>query len=151
MIYMSKFWLSLKAVVRIGLVVIISTLGLTGCRGGQKSVEMGPVETVEAFCKAVSMGQWDDAEALCDSQSMKEYIESQKQIRAQFEKEDEDAMKVVRSIMENTTVTVDDMHKADDKRVVTYTLETDGLSKTKKATLRKEEGAWRVEAITEAE
>ena len=148
---MSKFWLSIKAVVRFGLMVVVSTLGLTGCRGGQKSVEMGPVETVEAFCKAVSMGQWDDAEALCDSLSMKEYIESQKQIRAQFEKEDEDAMKVVRSIMENTTVTVDDMHKADDKRVVTYTLETNGLSKTKKATLRKEEGAWRVEAITEAE
>lgn len=136
---------------RFGLMVVVSTLGLTGCRGVQKSVEMGPVETMEAFCKAVSMGQWDDAEALCDSLSMKEYIESQKQIRAQFEKEDEDAMKVVRSIMENTTVTVDDMHKADDKRVVTYTLETDGLSKTKKATLRKEEGAWRVEAITEAE
>ena len=125
-------------------------VGLFGCRGGQKSVEMGPVETVEAFCKAVSMGQWDDAEALCDSLSMKEYIESQKQIRAQFEKEDEDAMKVVRSIMENTTVTVDDMHKADDKRVVTYTLETDGLSKTKKATLKKEEGEWRVVSITEA-
>jgi hypothetical protein len=39
---------------------------------------------------------------------------------------------------------------ADDRRIVTYTLETDGLSKTKKAILRKEEGAWRVEAITEA-
>lgn len=151
MIFISNFGLRLNAAVRFGLVVVVSTFALTGCRGGQKSVEMGPVETVEAFCKAVSMGQWDDAEALCDSLSMKEYIESQKQIRAQFEKEDEDAMKVVRSIMENTTVTVDDMHKADDKRVVTYTLETDGLSKTNKATLRKEEGAWRVESITEAE
>ena len=137
MIYMSKFWLRLNAAVRFGLMVVVSTFALTGCWGGQKSVEMGPVEVTEAFCKAVSTGQWNEAEALCDSLSMKEYIESQKQIWASLEKEDEDAMKVVRSIMENTTVTVDGMQKADDRRIVTYTLENDGLSKTKKAILRK--------------
>ena len=131
--------------------VVAAMVCLVGCWGGQKSAEMGPVETVEAFCKAVSAGQWDEAEALCDSLSMKDYIDVQKQTWARLEKEDEGAMKVAKSIMESTRVTVDDMHKADDKRIVTYTLETDGLSKTNKAILRKEEGAWRVEAITEAE
>ena len=147
---MSKFWLSLKAVVRIGLVVIISTLGLTGCRGGQKSVEMGPVETVEAFCKAICSGQWSEAELLCDSLSMREYIETQKQTWARLEKEEEGAMTVARSILESTVLTVEDMSKNDDKRVVIYKIEADGLSKTKKATLKKEEGEWRVVSITEA-
>lgn len=124
---------------------------LFGCKGSEKSVEMGPVETVEAFCKAVATGQWDDAKALCDTLSIGEYIENQMQTWAQLEKEDEGAMRVAKSIMESATVTIDDMHKADEKRIVTYTIKTDGLSKTKKAVLRKEEGAWRVEAITEAD
>lgn len=141
----SKLFWGLKAVVWIGLMV-----GLFGCRGGQKSVEMGPVETVEAFCKAVTAGQWSEVGALCDTLGMKEYIESQKLVWEQLEKEDEGAMKVAKSIMESATVTVDDMKKADDKRVVTYTIETDGLSKTKKAILKKEEGEWRVVSITEA-
>ena len=130
-------------------VVAICFACLFGCKGGQKSVEMGPVETVEAFCKAITAGQWNEAETLCDTESMKEYIESQKETWNRFEKEDEGAMKVAKSIMENTVVTVEDMRKADDKRVVTFKLEADGLSKTKKATLKKEEGAWRVEKITE--
>ena len=132
-----------------GMLAAIGVVGLMGCKGGEKSVEMGPVETVEAFCKAVSSGQWDVAEELCDSLSMKEYLDNQKQTWARLEKEDECVMKVARSIMEKTSVTVTEMHKAEDKRTVTYTLETDGLSKTKKATLRREEGEWRVEAITE--
>ena len=123
---------------------------LMGCKGGEKSVEMGPVETVEAFCKAVSTGRWDEAEALCDTVSMKDYLESHKDLWGRLEKEDEGAMKVARSIMEGATVTVDDVHKSDDKRIVTYTLEADGLSKTNKATLEKEEGAWRVEKIADA-
>lgn len=141
----SKLFWGLKAVVWIGLMV-----GLSGCRGGQKIVEMGPVETVETFCRAVTAGQWSEAGALCDTLGMKEYIESQKLVWEQLEKEDEGAMKVAKSIMESATVTVDDMKKADDKRVVTYTIETDGLSKTKKAILKKEEGEWRVVSITEA-
>ena len=83
--------------------------------------------------------------------SMKEYIDGYRTAVNKLEKEDEGAAKIAISLLENTTVNVNDVHKHEDKRVVTYTLETDGLSKTRKATLRKEEGAWRVEAITEAD
>lgn len=130
--------------------LMICLMCLFGCKGGEKSVEMGPVETVEAFYKAVSAGRWDEAESLCDTLSMSGYIESHRNAWSRFGKEDEGAAKVARSIFENTAVKVEDTHKADDKRIVTYTLETDGLSKTRKATLRKEAGVWKVEAITEA-
>lgn len=132
------------------LFIIVTGLAcMTGCKGGEKSVEMGPVETVEAFCKSISIGQWDKATALCDTVSMKEYIESYKDLWDGLEQENEGAMKVTKSIMEKATVTVNDVHKADNKRIVTYTLEADGLSKTNKATLEKVEGAWRVSRITE--
>ena len=124
---------------------------LFGCKGSEKSVEMGPAETVEAFCKALTAGQWEEVENLChDTADMKEYIESHRQLWAKFEKEDEAAMKVARSLMESTVVTVDDMRKDDDKRVVTYTIEADNLKKTMKATVMKVEGAWKVEKITDA-
>ena len=147
---MSKIIMRIRAGVIAGMLAAIGVVGLMGCKGGEKSVEMGPVETVEAFCKAVSSGQWDVAEELCDSLSMKEYLDNQKQTWARLEKEDERVMKVARSILESTVLTVEDMSKDDDKRVVIYKIEADGLSKTKKATLKKEEGEWRVVSITEA-
>ena len=138
-----------KAGVHIGVRCLLTVVILAGCKGGEKSVEMGPVETVETFYKAMNAGQWEEAEGLCDTESMREYIENHKNAWEKLEREDEGAMKVAKSIMESTTVTVNDMRKDDDKRVVTFTLETDGLSKTKKAVLEKEEGAWRVSRITE--
>ena len=123
---------------------------LCGCKGGEKSVEMGPAETVEAFCKDVAAQQWDEALELCGTEEMKEYIDAYKAAFDKFAKEDEGAAKVAGSILGDANVTIDDVRKENDVRIVTYTLDTDGLSKTKKAILRKEEGAWRVEAITEA-
>ena len=133
------------------LFVIVTGLAcLTGCKGGEKSVEMGPVETVEAFYRSLTSGQWDDAESLCNSSDMQEYIQIYRDELSRLEKSAESAAKIASSFLEDAKITVSDTHKADDKRIVTYTLEADGLSKTKKATLTKEEGAWRVERITEA-
>ena len=60
-------------------VVIVSATGLTGC-SGDKSVELGPVETLEAFCKAVTAGEWTEAESLCDTLTMKNYLDGHQQI-----------------------------------------------------------------------
>ena len=140
---MSRLFFRISAIV-MGLICLI------GCHGGEKSVEMGPVETVEAFCKAVAAGEWTAAESLCDTLSMGDYLMSHKEAWRQMEKEDGDAMEIVKSIMAKTTVSVKESHKADDKRIVTFTLEAEGHRKTKKATVAKVEGAWRVEGITEA-
>lgn len=131
-------------------IALVCLACLFGC-GGQKSVEMGPAETVEAFCMALTTGQWEEAEGLCDDTAdMKEYTESHKQLWAKFEKEDEDAMRVAKSIMESTVVTINDMHKDDEKRIVTYTIEASNLKKTMKATVMKVEGAWKIGKITDA-
>ena len=45
---------------------------------------------------------------------------------------------------------MEEVKKEGDKRIVLYTLEADGHSKTRKAIVKKEEGAWRVERITDA-
>ncbi|MBP3663369.1 MAG: DUF4878 domain-containing protein [Bacteroidales bacterium] len=139
---MSKFILRINAVVA-GLVI------LAGC-GGSNEKAMGPEETVEAFCRAVTAGQWSQAEALCDTVSMKAYLDSHKEAWETLQREDSCALAIAESILADTVMTVEEVSKEEDRRVVSYTLAADGNSKTRKATLKKEEGAWRVERITDA-
>lgn len=127
---------------------LVALMTLAGCHG-ERSMEMGPVETVEAFYKAVSVGEWDRAESLCDTLSLKEYLTTHKNAWKHLEKVDQNAMEVAKSIMTNTTIKIEESNKVDEKRIVTFTIEADGHSKKKKATVAKVEGAWRVEKITE--
>ena len=129
---------------------MVGLIGFTGCNG-RKEKAMGPEETVEAFCRAVTAGQWDDAEALCDTVSMKEYMDSYKEAWETLLQEEGRVMEIAREILSGTVTTVKDVRKEDDRRVVSYTIATDGTSKTRQATLRKEEGAWKVERIADAQ
>jgi len=139
---MSKFILRINAVVA-GLVI------LAGCKtGGDKA--MGPEETVEAFCRAVTAGQWSQAEALCDTLSMKEYMDSHKEAWATLQAEDSCTLAIAEAILADTVMTIEEVRKEDDRRVVSYTLAADGNSKTRMAVLKKEAGEWRVERITDA-
>ena len=51
--------MTLSKILKISVVAICFAC-LFGC-GGQKSVEMGPAETVEEFSKAIAACQWDKA------------------------------------------------------------------------------------------
>jgi hypothetical protein len=122
---------------------------LTGCKGAEKEKVMGPEQTVEAFCRAVTAGEWAEAEALCDTLSMKEYLDSYKEAWETLHKEDSCAMAIAKGILAGTVMSVDDIRKEDDRRIISYTLTADGNRKARKAVVRKEEGAWRVERISD--
>ena len=139
---MSRFIFRLHAVVAL-------LICMTGCKGGQKSLEMGPADTVIAFHKAAAVGDWAEAQKHCDAAIMREYIDTYKAFFENLEKKDEGAMKVARSILDDLTITIDEVRKEEDKRTVRYTLGINGMSKTKKSTLVKKEGAWKVEKIIE--
>ena len=145
---MSKLTFMINAIVRI-FASVMGVMCLAGCGG--KSVEMGPAETVEAFCKAMTAGEWDEAEALCDPVEMREYIDGYKEALASVQaSEGEKVAAIAEELIGEAQVAIDDVSRHDEKRIVTYTLSTDGMSKTRKATLKKEEGAWRVEKIDDA-
>lgn len=120
-----------------------------GCSGSQ-SVEMGPAEVVEAFNRAVTAGDFTKASELCDTVSMKDYLESYKEAWDVLCEEDSTVLSIASSILEKAVIDVEDVRKEGERRVVIYSLEADGHSKTRKATVKKEEGAWRVEKITDA-
>ena len=127
---------------------MIGLVALNGC--GERSVEMGPVETVEAFYKAVSTGEWEKAEALCDTMTMSEYLEAHRQMWSRLHEEDDKATTIAQSMFAGISIATDNVNREDDKRIVRYIVSIEDLSKTKKATLRKVEGAWRVEKIQDA-
>ena len=122
---------------------------LTGCKGAEKEKVMGPEQTVEAFCRAVTAGEWAEAEALCDTLSMREYLDSYKEAWETLHKADSCAMAIAKGILAGTVMSVDDIRKEDDRRIISYTLTADGNRKARKAVVRKEEGAWRVERISD--
>ena len=129
--------------------IIVAIVIVSGCKG-EKSVEMGPVETVEAFYKAVTSGEWAEAEALCDALTMKEYLDEYQQTWEMLKEENSDAMTVAQTLFGDADLKAESVKREEDKRIVTYTISADGLSKTKKAILKKVEGAWSVERIQDA-
>ena len=131
------------------LLIIVAIVIVSGCKG-EKSVEMGPVETVEAFYKAVTSGEWAEAEALCDTLTMKEYLDEYQQTWEMLKEENSDAMTVAQTLFGDADLKAESVKREEDKRIVTYTISADGLSKTKKAILKKVEGAWSVERIQDA-
>ena len=112
---------------------------------------MGPAEVVEAFNRAVTAGDFDKASELCDTVAMKDYLESYKEAWDTLNAEDSTILSIASSILEKAVIKVEDINKEGYKRVVLYSLEADGHSKTRKAVVRKEEGAWRVEMISDAQ
>jgi hypothetical protein len=130
-------------------VAVAGMVVLTGCSGGKEKA-MGPEETVETFCRAMATGEWKEAEALCDTVSMREYLNSYKDTWEVLLKEEGRVMEIAQVLLAETATTIKDVRREDDRRIVSYTLTVDGNCKTREATLRKEEGAWRVERISDA-
>ena len=126
-----------------------AALSATGCNSGT-SVEMGPAEVVDAFNRAITAGDFAQAGQLCDTVMMKDYLESYHEAWDAIMAEDSTALAIASSILEKAVIDVEEVKKEGEKRIVLYTLEADGHSKTRKAIVRKEEGAWRVERITDA-
>lgn len=111
---------------------------------------MGPEDTVVAFNRAITAGDFTQASALCDTVSMKDYLESYAEAWEVISREDSSALAIASSILSGAVIEIKDVKKADDRRIVSYTLEADGHKKQRSATVRKEGKQWKVERITDA-
>ena len=119
---------------------------LTGCfQTGEAA--LGPGETLETFYTSLLSGDFEGAESLCDTLGMKEYIGN---VRDRWNEADSSVMAIVPAILSETTVSITDIVKNGQERTVFHKLTaTDGSVKEKIATLRKEEGEWKIKSITD--
>ena len=135
---------ALAAGITLKAVIVLILLVAVGCKNST-SIEMGPADVVDAFNRAITGGDFNQARQLCDTASMKDYLESYQEAWEVIQAEDSSALSIASSILEKAVIDIEDIQKEGEKRIVLYTLEADGHSKTRKATVKKEEGAWRVE------
>lgn len=130
--------------------VVVAVMMVAGCGQRSGSVEMGPGEAVEAFCRAMAAGEFDEARALCDTVAMKDYIGNYAEALEMQMEADSSVAAIAAGLVSRAEMTVDEVVEDGERRLVHYTVTlADGTAKTKTAKVRKEEGAWRVEAITD--
>ena len=127
-------------------IFVAMALMAVGC-GGAKEQELGPGETVQAFCKAVAENDLAAAEGLCDMQTMAEYMDSVSEIWGSSDSPVADIASVMLAEMK---VEIDNIVKSENGRTVFYTISLpEGKNKEKIADLKKEEKGWKIERITD--
>jgi len=130
--------------------ILLAAVIAVSCGGrGSETQPLGPEDTVEAFNRAITAGDFEAARFLCDTVSMKDYLESYMEAWDIICREDSSALAIASSILSGAVMEITDVKKADDRRIVSYTLEADGHIKERSATVRKEGETWKVERITD--
>lgn len=125
--------------------VVFATV-LMGCTQSREA-EFGPEDTVLAFYKALCSGEFEQAESLCDTPGMGGYIGD---FRSAWESAGEGVMDIASDILSEMTVEVSSVEKNGQNRTIFFELASTGdRTKEKIATLKKEEGAWRIVQITD--
>ena len=149
---MAKIKKAITATLTVGLTLVV----MAGCGGGQEKkgaerrAEMGPEGTVEAFCRAVAGGDFATAKALCDTVAMNGYLERYAEALDAQVRRDSGAVAIAAAELAKTVFTVDDIVRDGENRHVHYTIcAGEGMSKKKTATVKKIEGVWKVEEITD--
>lgn len=132
-------------------VMLLAAAGCGQRKAEKKAAVMGPEETVEAFCRTMAAGKFEEAMSLCDTETMKGYIERYAQAWNMMAKKDSGATAIAASSLADADIMVEDIVKDGDRRTITYAIAAgEGMEKKKAATVRKEDGVWKVEKITDS-
>lgn len=115
-----------------------------------KKAETGPEAVVEAFSRALAAGDFGKAAELCDTISMAAYMNRYQDAWNSLHRKDSSVLGIASSILSDAQIRIEGTDKKDGLRIVRYTIQTAGHTKTKTATLKKGEKGWIVEEITDA-
>lgn len=118
--------------------------------GNEGEKALGPGETVEAFVRALTEGNTTELSPLCDTTSMKEYIEAFTGELERLQKDNSTIAAIAVKMISESEISIEEIIKEGDKRKVIYKISgPDGSCRCKTAIVKKEEGAWKVERITD--
>ena len=140
----------MKSILKYALITIITVLCIISCGGSKNSyTEMSPEAVEESFNKALASGDFEKVSGLCDTVSMKPYLENYINVWKEIQEKDSSALAIASSILSEAVLTIERSEKTEAGRAVYYRIGTEEKSKRKIAVLKKEEGEWRVETITD--
>lgn len=114
----------------------------------EEEERLGPEGVVTEFVSAMKTGDFAKAYSLCDSSSMHGHLEAYAQIWKEQSQKDSASFSAITEILAGTEIHLNGMTEADGTCVVEYALEMESNRKENKATLRLEEGEWKIIEIT---
>ena len=121
-------------------------------QAGKQEKALGPEDTVVEFCKAMACGDFTAARELCDTVSMAPYIEACQERWDNMARMDSALVDIAAALLSSAQIDINETVRDGDCRKVFYTIDaTMGMKKEKVATVKKEEGAWRVGMISDAQ
>lgn len=120
-----------------------------GCSSAEKK-ENTPEAVVESFNRAITAGDFAAASALCDTVLMQNYLDSYREAWDVLMDEDSTALSIASAMLSGSVLEITSVEKEEKDRCVKYRLDADGRKKERMARVRKEEGEWRIIAITDA-
>lgn len=130
----------------LGAAVVVFGIAIFKMKSG-KSTDKGPQVVLETFYESLYCGDFSSAETLCDTLTMGDYI---KGFRDAWNAVDKDLVESVPGLLSKTAIEVTDIERDGQTRTIFYTLTApEGRTKEKIAAMRKEEGEWKIAAITD--
>lgn len=130
-------------------IIVVILIFPKGKNKGDKKAA-GPETVVENFNKAIINGDWQEAYSLCDTAEIGGYIEKHIMTREALAISDSTSLTLAERILSGTEISILNTEETDGMCVVTYALTLDeNNKKVQKATVKKENGAWKVVRITD--
>ena len=111
--------------------------------------KLGPEGIVTEFVSAMKVGDFDKAYGLCDSASMHGHMDAYMKMWEKNSQKDSAEFSALKDILAGTELRFKGMTEGDGTCVVEYALELEGSKKECSATLRMEEGEWKLMEITD--
>ncbi len=127
--------------------ISLALLATVSCTG--KKETLTPEAVAEAFARSVAAGDFEAAKSLCDTASMNIYLENYREAMNSLQKEDSCALAIASSMLAGAEFEVTGTEKNGEERIIEYRISAEGFDRTRKATVKKEEGEWKVTAITD--
>lgn len=112
-----------------------------------KAVMPPSANTLNEFYNAITSGRFEDAEKLCVETVMSDYING---IQKKWSREDTTITSMTADILSGVKVTVTNTEGNEQTSTIYYSLGLEGKDAQEKiATLKNEEGEWKIESITD--
>jgi hypothetical protein len=126
----------------------VSAIFVFSCRS-QEGERLGPEGVVTEFVSAMKTGDFDKAYRLCDSASMHGRLDPYIQMWKKMSQKDSASFSAMTEILAGTEVHFKGMTEGDGTCVVEYAVKMEDSGKNCSATLRMEEGEWKLVEITD--
>lgn len=133
----------------LAIAAVVAVLFLPGEEKAHETVKAGPEAVVIEFTEAMKAGNFEKAQKFCDPETMQEYLDAYMQKWEDMSIKDSSAFASTVRILGETTIEIGEVDMQDGVCFIDYTLRLDKNARKCRASMKKEEGEWKVTEITD--